>query len=145
VVPPSFYGELRFTGSISDVRCLPATDATVCSSANGADGPDYSGDLEFNAMIRVSDHYNGQNLNEAATVRDIPFPLRGTCVNTADTSTGGVCNITTSSCPLPEGCSTAGRRTVIELAQIEVIDGGADGNVFTDPNTVFLRQGLFVP
>ncbi len=145
VVPASFDGELRFTGSISDVRCLPATNASVCNSPNAADGPDYSGDVQFNAMIRISDHYNGQNLNQAATVQDIPFPVRAPCFSTADTTTGGVCNFTTSSCTMPQGCSVAGRRTVVELGQFEVTDGGADGNVFTDPNTVFLRQGLFVP
>src|SRR5205807_1692860 len=64
VGPPSFDGELKITASISDVRRRPGTDASVCNSANAADGPDYSGDLEVNATIRISDHYNGQNLNE---------------------------------------------------------------------------------
>ena len=144
VVPASFNGELRITSTITDVRCMPATDAAVCTSPNATAGPDYSGDLQANMTIRISDHYNGPNLDDAATVRDIPFPLRAVCTNTADTSTGGVCTVTTA-CLLPEGCSTAGRRTVIEMGQLEVSDGGADGNVGTADNTVFMRQGIFIP
>ena len=30
-------------------------------------------------------------------------------------------------------------------AQVEVFDGGADGLASTNPNTVFARQGIFVP
>jgi hypothetical protein len=132
--------------SVSDVRCRPATDASVCNSANAADGPDYSGDLEANGTIRISDHYNGQNLNEAATVQDIPNRIHMFCSNTADTSTGGVCNDTVATtCPFPQGCSIAGRRTVIEFGQLRVDDGGADGNTFSTPNTTFLRQGVFIP
>jgi hypothetical protein len=130
--------------SVSDVRCKPATDASVCSSPNATGGPDYSGQLEGNATIRISDHFNGPNGNEAATVRDIPFPLNLQCQNTADTSIGGFCqfpNVTCLSCPPPKD----GQRTVVELAQFEVYDGGADGNVATAGNTVFLRQGLFIP
>ena len=31
--------------SITDVRCKPATAATVCNSPTAADGPDYAGQL----------------------------------------------------------------------------------------------------
>jgi hypothetical protein len=144
VGPASFNGELNVTSTITDVRCLPGTAAGVCSGANAADGPDYSGQLQGNATLRISDHYNGPNRDEAATVVEIPFPLNAFCVNTADTSTGGTCTITTS-CMLPEGCSNANRRTVIEMGQFVVMDGGPDGNVATTDNTVFMRQGLFIP
>jgi len=81
--------DVIITSSISDVRCLPATNAAVCNSANAADGPDYSGQIQGNATIRISDHYNGPGLNEAATVVDIPFPVNGQCANTTATNTGG--------------------------------------------------------
>jgi hypothetical protein len=146
VGPPSFNGELKFHASVSDVRCRPGTAASVCGSPNAQDGPDYSGDLQVNGTVRISDHYNGPNLDEAATVQDIPNPIHMICANTADTSTGGVCNDTVATtCPLPEGCSIAGRRTVIEFDQIRVEDGGPDGNVFSTPNTTFMRQGVFIP
>ena len=144
VLPPSFNGEVRVTATISDVRCLPGTAAAVCNSANAADGPDYSGQLQCDTTIRISDHFNGPNRDEAATVVDIPFPLNAFCVNTADTSTGGVCTITTE-CQLPEGCSNANRRTVVEFGHVLVRDGGPDGNIATNDNTVFMRQGIFIP
>jgi hypothetical protein len=137
--------DVLFTSTISDVRCKPGTDASVCNSPNAADGPDYSGQLESDATIRITDHYNGPNLNEAATVQDIPFPVNYFCANTSSTSTGGFCTInTTVSAQIPP-YSFDGKRTVVEIGQFEVSDGGPDGNVATADNTAFLRQGIFVP
>jgi hypothetical protein len=36
-------------------------------------------------------------------------------------------------------------RTIWQLGQIVVLDGGPDGQVATNDNTVFARQGVFVP
>jgi hypothetical protein len=33
----------------------------------------------------------------------------------------------------------------IEVAQFAVVDGGPDGDTQTVPNTIFMRQGVFVP
>jgi hypothetical protein len=68
------------------------------------------------------------------------------CANTADTSTGGVCNVITGPCP-PGGCSSIrnGARTVVGINQIRVSDGGADGQVGTGSNTLFAVQGIFIP
>jgi hypothetical protein len=144
VTPPSFENEVKLNGSVSDVRCLPGTDPSVCDSPNAGDGPDYSGSLDIRGTMRVTDHYNGQNLTDPATVQDIPFVGLLHCVNTADTSIGGLCTVgQAASCP--PSCSVSGRRTVIELSQITVVDGGPDGNALTNDNTVFLRQGVFIP
>jgi hypothetical protein len=136
--------EVRISLSISDVRCKPGTAASVCSGANAADGPDYSGELEFLATARVSDHYNGPNVDEPATMVDIPVPGTFLCSNTADTSIGGLCNALPPPClgcfPPPDG-----QRAVIELTQIQVFDGGADGRAATDDNTLFAVQGVFIP
>jgi hypothetical protein len=130
--------------SITDVRCKPGVDASVCDSANAADGPDYSGDVLISGTARVTDHYNGANLTDPATVQDIPFVANFLCRNSADTSTGGVCDVPPPPClgcfPTPEG-----NRQVIEFSQIEVRDGGKDGNTGTEDNTVFMRQGVFIP
>jgi hypothetical protein len=134
------------TGRITDVRCRPGTDSSVCDSPNGADGPDYSGQLQSNATIRISDHDNGPSLTEAATVQDIPFPVNFNCVNTADTTTGGVCTVPTDQPLMPYPQSTTPPRAVIEIGQFEVFDGGADGLAgTTSDNTVFMRQGIFIP
>jgi hypothetical protein len=138
---------LRIAFDISDVRCLPSTAASVCNSPNAADGPDYSGELQGNATIRISDHYNGSNRDEAATLVDIPFPVNAICTNTADTSIGGFCTINTSQplSPFPNQDWFTGQRVIVELAQLQVFDGGPDGSVGTPDNTLFEVHGVFFP
>jgi hypothetical protein len=137
--------DVLITSSITDVRCLPATSASVCSSANAADGPDYSGELQGNATIRISDHYNGPGLNEAATVVDIPFPVNASCVATAATNVGGTCTANTTANTVVPGSVKDTQRAVVEIGQLQVNDGGADGLVSTADNTLFEVQGIFIP
>jgi hypothetical protein len=132
---------------VSDVRCRPGTAANVCTGANASDGADYSGSLQLLATVRITDHYNGPNLNEAATVQDIPFPVGVFCHNTADTSTGGLCDDPGPQCVSPPCAPNYdGLRTVAEIAQIQIFDGGPDGQIGTNDNpTLFMKQGLFIP
>jgi hypothetical protein len=136
--------EVQISLSISDVRCRPGTAASVCGGANAADGPDYSGELQLLATARLSDHYNGPNLDEPATVQDIPVPAQFYCVNTPDTSIGGLCNAPPPAClgcfPPPDG-----QRAVIALTQVQIFDGGPDGRIATNDNTLFMKQGVFIP
>jgi len=137
--------DVLITSSITDVRCQPAESASVCTSANAADGPDYSGELQGNATIRISDHYNGPGLNEAATVVDIPFPVNASCVNTAATNVGGTCTTNTTANAVVPGSVKDTQRAVVEIGQLQVNDGGADGLVSTADNTLFEVQGIFIP
>ena len=138
--------DVLISGTITDVRCLPGTSAGVCSGTNAADGPDYSGQLQGNAMIRISDHDNGPSLTEAATVVDVPFPVNFSCANTASTTIGGLCTVNTGGAVVcPECGIKEGTRSVVEITQFEVFDGGPDGQITTNPNTVFLREGIFIP
>ena len=141
-VPPE---DVLITSTITDVRCKPATSAAVCNSANAADGPDYSGQIQGNATIRISDHYNGPGLNEAATVVDIPFPVNGTCVNTTATTVGGTCTVNTTANGVVPGSVKDNQRGIVEIGQLQVSDGGADGQVSTADNTLFAVQGIFIP
>jgi hypothetical protein len=129
----------------TDIRCKPATSPTVCGTANAADGPDYSGELQGNAIIRISDHYNGPGLNEAATVQDIPFPVNANCVATASTTEGGFCSAATSANATVPGSVKDAQRGVVEIQQLQISDGGADGAVATADNTLFGVQGIFIP
>jgi len=43
------------------------------------------------------------------------------------------------------GAIREGKRSIWQMGQIQVSDGGADGQVGTTPNTTFARQGIFVP
>jgi len=137
--------DVLIKSNITDVRCTPAGGATVCNSANAADGPDYSGEVQGNAIIRISDHYNGPGLNEAATVQDIPFPVNATCANVASTTIGGTCTANTSANATVPGSVKDTQRAVVEIAQIQISDGGADGQVATADNTLFGVQGIFIP
>jgi len=129
----------------TDVRCMPATSASVCNSANGTDGPDYSGQLQGNATIRISDHYNGPALNEAATVVDIPFPVNGQCVNTVSTTIGGTCSVATSANAVVPGSVKDTQRGVVEIGQLQIFDGGAGGVAGAADATLFSVQGIFIP
>jgi hypothetical protein len=137
--------DVLINSTISDVRCQAGTAASVCNSANAGDGPDYSGEIQGNAMIRISDHYNGPGLNEAATVVDIPFPVNGTCVNTTSTTLGGTCSVATTANTVVPGSVKDTQRGVVEIQQLQVNDGGADGLVSTAGNTLFEVQGIFIP
>ena len=137
--------DVLIKANITDVRCTPAGGAAVCNSANAADGPDYSGEVQGNAIIRISDHYNGPGLNEAATVQDIPFPVNATCTNTTSTTVGGTCSANTSANAAVPGAVKDTQRAVIEINQLQLLDGGADGQVATADNTLFEVQGIFIP
>jgi hypothetical protein len=137
--------DVLITSSIFDVRCQAATAAAVCGTANAADGPDYSGGVQGNATIRISDHYNGPSLTEAATVVDIPFPVNGTCAATTSTTIGGTCTTNTTANAVVVGSVKDAQRAVVEVSQLQIFDGGADGNVTTTDNTLFMVQGIFIP
>jgi hypothetical protein len=141
-IPPE---DVLITSTINDVRCQAATAAAVCNSANSADGPDYSGQVQGNATIRISDHYNGAGLNEAATVVDIPFPVNGSCANTTATTIGGSCTVNTTANTVVPGAVKDNQRGIVEIGQLQISDGGADGQVSTADNTLFMVQGIFIP
>jgi len=145
-VIPTGREDILTTLTITDVRCRPGTDASVCSSANAADGPDYTGQIQGNMTVRISDHYNGPSLTEAATVQDIPNPINAPCTATADTSVGSTCTVTAcATCIGPPRGDIGGQRSVVGITQVYVTDGGPDGVVSTADNLVFLREGVFVP
>src|SRR3954462_13130909 len=129
--------DVLITSSGTDIRCLPATSATVCGTANAADGPDYSGQLQGNATIRITDHYNGPTLTEAATVVDIPFPVNATCTSTAATNIGGTCTANTSANAVVPGSVKEAQRGVDEIGELLINDGAGDGQVATADTVLF--------
>jgi hypothetical protein len=141
VPPEDVFAEM----SITDVRCTPATDPAVCTSANAQDGPDYSGQLQPQFIFRLTDHFNGPSVNEAATMFDVPFPVNAACTNTSDTSIGGRCTADTTLNAIVPGSIKDGQRMNMELGQIRVFDGGADGNPNSPESTLFAVEGTFVP
>ena len=138
--------DVLIDSSITDVRCQAGTAASVCANANAADGPDYTGQLQGNATIRISDHYNGPSLNLAATVQDIPFPVTTNCAATAGTTTiGSTCSVSTSANAVVPGSVKDTQRAVVEIQQLQVFDGGATGTAGAADATLFEVQGIFIP
>jgi len=138
--------DVNLTGSVTDVRCKAGNAA--CGSANAADGADYTGELQATAQIRISDHFNAVapgGGTDPATVIDIPFPVNVPCAATASTSIGSTCTIATTANTVVPGAVKDGKRAVVEIGQLQVIDGGTDGVVATTPNTLFEVQGIFIP
>src|SRR4051812_4218566 len=90
--------DVLITSVGTDVRCK--SGVVTCGSANAADGPDYTGEVQGTAQIKITDHNNAPTaagpFTDAATMTEVPFPVTGTCVATADTSIGGTCSTTTS-------------------------------------------------
>ena len=99
---------------------------------------DYAGDVLLRTDVRITDRRSGDGLDEPATAVDIPFPAIAPCA-------AGRCSLTSSLDAIMPGTITEGSRALWQLGAIEVLDGGSDGDVRTQPNTLFARQGLFVP
>jgi hypothetical protein len=142
-VPPE---DVLITSNATDVRCRPATSATVCNSANAADGPDYSGQVQGTAQIRITDHYNGASGTDTGTATDLPFPVNTNCANTAaNTATGGTCNVSTTANTVVPGSVQDTKRGNVEVQTLQIMDGGANGVAGAPGATRFGTQGIFIP
>ena len=78
-------------------------------------------------------------------MQDIPFPVNSSCATTADTAIGGLCPPTR---PLTRPCLARSRTSsarIVEIGQLQINDGGTDGQVATTDNTLFEVQGIFIP
>ena len=126
---------------MTDVRCKAGT--SPCATANAADGADYAGELRVLLTLRITDRGAG---DVAGTVVDTPFAAPMTCASSPSTSTGGTCSLSTSADAIIPGSVPEGERSIWELGQVEVWDGGPDGAIATPAgDNVFLREGVFVP
>ena len=106
---------------------------------------DYTGEVEATSTVRITDRLNGTAETQPATVQDTPFGVTVPCVATGATAIGGTCSISTTFDAVVPGVILETRRSIWELGQVTVNDGGADGDVQTGPNTVFAKQGIFIP
>lgn len=68
------------------------------------------------------------------------------CAATADGTVGSTCSVLTSANSVLPNAVVEGKRSIWEIGQVQVFDGGADGVASTTgDNTAFMTQGLFVP
>jgi hypothetical protein len=75
----------------------------------------------------------------------VPFPVTVPCAATADPARGSTCALATTVDAVTPGAAQEGKRAVWELGQVQVLDGGPDGDVSTSDNSLFAVQGVFVP
>lgn len=154
---------------VQDVRCDGGNLACAGGSPPGWTGApgvggDYVGLLLANSSIRITDNNNETSpgsgtYTATGTVTQISFSVPMKCAATAATTAGGFCNPiqfdATAGGP-PGGvtgansicaCVASGKRSNIENGQIQVFDGGIDGNPNTSPgdNRAVARQGVFIP
>ena len=102
---------------------------------------DYAGEVEAEATARLTDREAGI----PGTATDMTFPLTTQCTPTAATNVGSTCSLNTTLDALIPDAIAEDRRTILQLGQVQVVDGGPDADTATEPNNVFLRQGVFVP
>jgi hypothetical protein len=138
--------DVAIAASIGDVRCSAAGNA--CTTVNERAGPDYGGELTVATTLRQTDKANSPAPPGAgtATVEDTGFSFVVSCGSTADPSVGGSCSASTTANALIPGMVLTGKRSIWQLGQIDVYDGGPDGLASTpDGNALFETQGVFTP
>jgi hypothetical protein len=146
-----FVGRLRF-GVLTGDPGTPADEADVAIAVGmsdvrraGGTFADYAGQLQASVGLRQTDRASGAGDVERATTQDFPLEFAVPCTPTADTAVGSDCALSTTADALTPGIVVEGRRTMWQLGQVEVRDGGADGVASTSPNAPFAVQGIFVP
>jgi hypothetical protein len=76
---------------------------------------------------------------------DTPLSLSVPC-NATTGPEGGDCHVTTTADAVLADVVQEGQRAVWQLGQVQVFDGGADGDGdTTGDNTLFAVQGTFAP
>jgi Tol biopolymer transport system component len=140
------------TKSISSVRfetvvgnpSTPGDQADVAITAQITDVytqaglADYAGSVTVKTPLRITDKLNTPHPGGpgAGTVSDIPYGFTVPCAETADTTIGGACLLSTSADALAPGAVTEGRRAIWGLGAVEVYDAN---------DALFMKQGIFVP
>jgi uncharacterized protein len=120
-------------------------DMSITDVRKQSDLSDYTGELRAVFGLRITDRYNGNPLAYPATVDDTPFGFTVGCSATVG-SEGGACNVATSADAVMSDVIREGKRTIWGLSQVQVFDGGADGDAdTTGDNTLFEVQGLLTP
>jgi hypothetical protein len=124
--------DMKIIASLADVR-------------KKSDLTDYTGQLQLVQSMRMTDRSYGSAPVDPGTVSDFNFATTMLCTATVDTNVGSSCSVATTADAVIPGAILETRRTVIELGQVKVFDGGSDGLAGTAGNTLFAVQGLFAP
>jgi hypothetical protein len=137
---PPDEADVSISVGITDVRNHPS-------------GSDYSGRLLVTSPLTITDNANAAETPEPGTTQEQSFQFPVQCTVTVDTTRGGECNLTTTYDALIPGAVTERQRAIWALGQVQVKDAGPNGTGYAScpptcgdgDETVFLRQGIFVP
>jgi hypothetical protein len=132
--------DVKLTLSMTDVR-------------NNPSGTDYVGRVLATAPLQITDRLNATENPETGTVQTIPLQFPADCVATGSSSVGGTCSANTTLDAISPGTVVEGQRSIWELGQLQVMDAGPNGTGYAScpptcgdgDETVFMRQGVFVP
>jgi hypothetical protein len=122
---PADEADVRLQAIVSDVRSAGTLS-------------DYAGSLSARIGLRITDKDNTPHPGGpgAATTSDGSFTYSVPCAVTSDTTVGSTCSLITTADAVVAGVVKEGRRSIWQLAQVEIRDGA---------DAPFLKQGLFVP
>jgi virginiamycin B lyase len=142
---------VRFAAVTGD-PATPADEADVTLEVSASDVRlaatlgDYTGELQANVRLRLEDRGSGPAFDEPATVQDFVYRFTVPCQTTVSTTVGSTCALATSADAIQPGSVKEKARTIWQLGQVSLFDGGPDGVASTAAgNTVFETQGIFVP
>jgi hypothetical protein len=153
--PANFVGSTRLA-AVLGVPATPEDEADVNISVSVTDVrnkpslSDYEGQLLLRLPLRITDMANADpsttDFTRRGTVSSSNFDVVVPCSATASEAIGSTCNITTSADSIAPGAVQEGRRAIWATNQIQLHDGGADGQAATTgDNSLFATQGIFVP
>jgi len=144
-------GHVRYDTVVGDPG-TPADEADVALRVSitdvrrQSDLADYIGQLQASSAIRITDGDSAASAGApVATAQDGTFAWTIPCTATPSTTIGSTCSVTTTADAVTPGVIKEGMRSVWQLGQVQVFDGGPDGVASTTPNTLFAVQGIFVP
>jgi hypothetical protein len=134
-------GDLSTPENDADV----ALDVSITDVRLSSDLSAYTGELLLSVPTRMTDSRNGTGVGEATTVSDFALTAAVPCSATSIGRAGATCSLSTTIDSLLPGSILEGKRTVREMGQVQLLDGGPDGVAATPGNSVFAVQGVFAP
>ena len=130
---PADEADVIFVVELSDVRESPTL-------------ADYTGELEAEVGLRITDALNGPETTQAGTLTDQALRAAVPCAVTVSVQVGSSCELSTTLDALVPGVAVERGRAIWEMGEVTVNDGGSDGEADTSAdNTVFARPGIFIP
>jgi hypothetical protein len=110
---------------------------------------DYTGEIAVSSTRRITDKDSTgapDGGTSAATTAETPLSVTVPCASTDDTEIGSLCTITTSADTIVPGQVKEGARSIWQLGQVKIYDGGSDSDADTTAdNTLFMDEGIFIP